>query len=263
MAGGGHLLLRLEPSYLPVRVVSVEGEVHRLPLRLLQDTVSGRLDGGILTQDLGSLKAAVEDLAWVHTAGVRRIWPDRLVISVFEHEPVARWGEDALVTGAGIVFRPDPSEIPKGLPRLSGADDQAPRVTRELQRWRPKFEREGLSILALRLDPRGAWALHTDAGFDVLLGTQNIGQRMDRFLGAYPAIEEAGRPERVDMRYSNGLAVSWMSVDQLGLSADEERAGIRIAPPLAGVERPDAEPGISEILLLSRPAAPDRWPPRS
>jgi cell division protein FtsQ len=210
MAGGAQLLLRFEPDYLPLRVVSVEGEVRRLPLDLLQSTVSERLDGGILTQDLGCLKAAVEELAWVHTAAVRRIWPDRLLISVFEHEPYAYWGDDGLVTAGGIVFRPPAQEMPKGLPRLGGSDDLAPLVTRRMLSWAPRFARRGLAIVALEVDARGAWKLDTDAGFAVLLGTGQVEERAERFLVAYPHIAEAGLPARVDMRYSNGLAVSWM-----------------------------------------------------
>jgi cell division protein FtsQ len=222
MAGGAELLLRFEPRYLPLRVISVEGEVHRLPLSLLQSTVSERLEGGILTQDLGCLKAAVEELAWVHTAAVRRIWPDRLLISVFEHEPVAYWGEDGLVTAAGIVFRPPSGEMPKGLPRLGGSDALAPLVTQRMAAWSPRFERRGLSIEALEVDARGSWKLQTDAGFAVLLGTGQVDERLERFLVAYPHIAEAGLPARVDMRYSNGLAVSWMVPRAEGRGASAE-----------------------------------------
>jgi cell division protein FtsQ len=215
MVGGGHLLLRLEPEYLPVRVITVDGEVHRLPLTLLQSTVSERLEGGILTQDLGCLKSAIEELAWVHTAAVRRVWPDRLLISIFEHEPMARWGERALVTAAGVVFTPGPAEIPDGLPRLDGADDQAPAVTDRFLAWGPRFEGVGLSLTAMELDARGAWTLYTDAGFAVSLGTGQTEERVRRFLTAYPDIAAAGHPARVDMRYSNGLAVSWMDATAL------------------------------------------------
>jgi cell division protein FtsQ len=176
------------------------------------------LEGGILTQDLVCLKAAIEELAWVHTAAVRRVWPDRLVISVLEHEPLARWGEARLVTAAGTVFRPGPEELPDGLPRFDGPDDQAPLVTRRFTAWAPRFRRRGLSIVALELDARGAWRLRTDADFSVALGTGQTEERVDRFLSAYPYIVEAGLPARVDVRYSNGLAVSWRDA-RLGAEA--------------------------------------------
>jgi cell division protein FtsQ len=270
MAGGADLLLHFEPEYLPLRVISVEGEVHRLPLGLLQSTVSERLDGGILTQDLGCIKAAVEELAWVHTAAVRRIWPDRILISIFEHEPVARWGDDGLVTAQGIVFRPPPEEIPRGLPRLAGPDDQAPLATERMLSWAPRFERRGLSVVTLEADARGAWSLQTDAGFAVLLGTGQVEERVERFLAAYPHIAEAGLPARVDMRYSNGLAVSWMDPRGRGPRAEVKRTrggigAVRSAarPSGCGIARGDIRlcglrrvPDVGQRHLPERPRVP-------
>jgi cell division protein FtsQ len=221
MVGGGHLLLRLEPELLPVRVVSIEGEVRRLPLEQLQERVSEHLSGGIVTQDLAVLKEAVEDLAWVDTASLRRVWPDRLVLSVREHAPLARWGADGLVTAEGVVFRPESGELPHGLAQLAGSDGQAPEVVARFRDWRPRFEALGLGILDLELDARGAWTLETDAGFNLLLGKRAIDGRLERFLSAYPALAAAGQPQTVDMRYSNGLAVSWRgSGEGRGPSAD-------------------------------------------
>jgi cell division protein FtsQ len=209
LIGGAHWLLRLESEYLPVRVVSIEGEVRQMTLQQIQDRVGQTLDAGILTQDLAAIQAAIKELPWISSAGVRRAWPDRLVISVLEHKPLARWGDDGLVTAEGRVFRPDRHEIPHGLPRLAGPDDQASQVVARFQAWQPLLKSQGLSILALEDDPRGAWTLTTDAGFNLLLGKTDVDSRLERFLRAYPHILAAGRPARVDMRYSNGLAVSW------------------------------------------------------
>jgi cell division protein FtsQ len=220
----GHLLLRWEPRYLPINVVSIEGAVRRLPRERLQETVIRHLEGGILTQDLVALKRAVEELAWIHTASLRRVWPDRLVLSVREHEPLARWDDDGLVTAAGIVFRPGAGELPGGLPGLSGRDGQSVDVVRHYLDWRPRLEAVGLEIVSLALDARGAWGLWTDAGFRLALGKHRVEARMERFLRVYPSIAAAGRPATVDMRYTNGLAVSWRGSEPTGGSVGGTRA---------------------------------------
>ena len=209
MAGGVHWLLRLESEYLPVRVVSIQGDVRQMTLQQIQDRVGRTLEAGILTQDLATIQAAIRNLPWVSNAGVRRAWPDRLVISVQEHQPLARWGEDGLVTAEGVVFRPERHEIPHGLVRLAGPDNQAAAVVRRFHAWQALLKPLGLGILALEDDRRGAWTLMTDAGFALLLGKTDVEERLNRFIKAYPVILAAGRPARVDMRYSNGLAVSW------------------------------------------------------
>jgi cell division protein FtsQ len=224
MIWGGHQMLRWEPESLPIRVVNVDGELKRLSPESLQNTVIAHLHGGIITQDLDELREAVEAMAWVRSASLRRVWPDRLELTVVEHEPFARWGGDGLVSPEGVVFRPPAAEHPKGLALLAGADARAPELVGRFREWNPRFKEQGLRIESLSLDARGAWTLATDAGFDLALGKLQVGARVDRFLSAWPSMSLVGRPAMVDMRYSNGLAVTWnMSQEEQG--AGNEQAG--------------------------------------
>lgn len=209
MAGGGHWFLQREAEYLPVRVVTVDGQVRRLSRERLEETVIGHLNGGILTQDLEALKSAVEALPWVRSASLRRIWPDRLELAVVEHEPLSRWGDAALVTADGVVFRPPIADFPPGLPRLAGSDERAPEVVRRYLDLAPRFVARGLAIDNLECDARGAWSARLAQGFTLALGKLEVDERARRFLRAYPSLAAAGRPATVDMRYSNGLTVVW------------------------------------------------------
>jgi cell division protein FtsQ len=209
MASAGHLMLQREPTYLPIRVVTVDGELARLSPERLQRTVIEHLNGGIVTQDLAALKDAVEALAWVRSASLRRFWPDRLELTVVEHRPLARWGEDGLVSLEGVVFRPPEPEIPKALPKLMSDDVRAPQLARRYEAWKPRFTEQGLDVSHIAVDARGAWTLGTNAGFDLALGTTHVEQRVNRFLSAWPSLAGAGRLTSVDMRYSNGMAVVW------------------------------------------------------
>ena len=206
---GGRLLWQWEPLYLPVRVISLEGEVQHLSLPTLQSLISSRLSGGILTQDLAQLREVVEDLPWVERAGIRRIWPDRLSIQIEEWEPIAYWGEEGLVTASGIIFRPRTDAHPEDLPRLWGEEDQAPMIVERFLNWREQFARRDLQLMKLVRSTQGAWMLYLKDGLPLYLGTSDLEGRLQRFLIAYPAIEAAGRPARIDARYSNGLAVRW------------------------------------------------------
>jgi cell division protein FtsQ len=223
MAAGGYALLRWEPWHLPVRVVTVQGDLRHISRQRLAQTVLDHLDGGILTQDLGTLQAAVEAMPWVRGASLRRVWPDRLELTVTERQPVARWGKDGLVTAAGVVFRPRGDKLPTGLPRLDGPDDQAPAVVHRFDRLKPMCAAEGLALESVTVDARGSWTLGFKGGLAVRLGTSHLEERVARFLYAYPFVAAAGRPETMDMRYSNGLAVRWATT-----GAPQE--GLRVRP---------------------------------
>lgn len=212
------LLDRWEPRLLPVRVIEVEGELHHHSSQLLQETLSERLDGGILTANLQELKEAAEELPWVGHASLRRVWPDTLKVRVEEHRPIARWNADGLVTAEGIVFRPSGGVMPAGLPLLEGDDRQAPEVVEHYLKWRDELMLVGHLIQTLSLDPRGDWRVGLVMGTELRLGTGPVETRLARFIASAPQLEAAGQLQVVDLRYANGFSVKWAS------SADKRRA---------------------------------------
>jgi cell division protein FtsQ len=63
----------------------------------------------------------------------------------------------------------------------------------------------------MQLDNRRAWHLQLDNAVLLELGRADAGQRLQRFVRAWPDVF-AGRLDelqRVDLRYSNGFSVSW------------------------------------------------------
>jgi cell division protein FtsQ len=216
LGAAARLVVVWEPHRLPVRVVTVDGEVEHLRPEQLQATVMEHLDGGILTQNLAQLKAAVEAMPWVRSASLHRHWPDRLELAVVEEVPLARWGKDALVSADGVVFRPPAQDFPQGLPALSGRDEESQRVVEHFQSWATKLASLDLHIEELSCDARGAWTLHLKRGLTLALGKAHVEERISRFLRIYPQLIRVGLPSLIDMRYSNGLAIRW---------ADPERDG--------------------------------------
>ncbi|WP_346014570.1 cell division protein FtsQ/DivIB [Thiocystis violacea] len=200
-----------EPRALPVKVIEVEGELHHHSSQLLQERLSERLNGGILTADLADLKAAAEDLPWVGHASLRRVWPDTLQVRVEEHRPIARWNADGLVTAEGVVFRPTGGTIPAGLPLLEGDDKRAPEVTERYLKWRDDLMLVGHLIQSMSVDPRGDWRIDLVMGTELRLGTGAVEERLARFIASAPQLEAAGQPTLVDLRYSNGFSVKWAS----------------------------------------------------
>lgn len=198
-----------EPRLLPIRVIEVQGELHNHSTEMLQQTIGERLKGGILTADLRELKEAADGLSWVGGASIRRVWPDRLQVRVEEHKPVARWNDRDLVTAEGLVFLPRGGAVPAGLPTLEGEDRRAPEVVARYLKWRDDLMLVGHLIQTLAVDARGAWSLDLVSGVRLELGTEQIDQRLQRFLANATQLEAAGQPKIVDLRYSNGFSVTW------------------------------------------------------
>ena len=56
------------------------------------------------TVNLKSTQNAFKKLPWIRDVSVRRKWPDKLLITIEEHNVLARWGNLGLVNNYGEIF---------------------------------------------------------------------------------------------------------------------------------------------------------------
>src|SRR5690554_6172984 len=164
----------------PVRWLDVEGELKRSSASQVRAAVADPASRGYFAVDLDQVRERVEILPWVAHAEVSRHWPDALHIVVEEHQPVARWNEDGLLSDRGEVFRVGGSVGMQGLARLKGPEALREQV---LERWlqmRSQLGAVGRDVSALTVDARGAWQVTLDNGLVLLLGREQVMERLAR-----------------------------------------------------------------------------------
>lgn len=200
-----------DPHSFPIRTVQIEGEFRYLDPRAIEDAAMPHVRGGFFSIRLRSVEQALLALPWVQSVSLRRRWPGNLVIRVREQEPVARWGDDALLNPYGEVFSPPPEEFPDRLPQIRGLEGRARELLAELGRLRIALRDRGLDVRALSEDARRAREIELANGIAVALGRLDHEGRIRRLLEAYPEAlaPQAGDIRRIDLRYTNGLAVEW------------------------------------------------------
>jgi cell division protein FtsQ len=196
----------------PIRWLDVEGELQRTSASQIRAAAAGPAARGFFAADLGGIRASIESLPWVTSAEISRHWPDALHIVVVEHRPVAHWNEHRLFSDRGDVFEVSGVEGMQGLARLGGPESRREEVLQTWQRMRRELAVIGLDIERLKVDERGAWTLVLGNGLELMLGRQQVDERLARFIAVHDVLRKSEqRPLRVDMRYTNGLAVRWAS----------------------------------------------------
>src|SRR4051812_37547816 len=98
------MLVLLRSELFPVREVVVKSGAARTLRTAIEAAIQGRVAGNFFAASPAELRAALEQLPWVRRVEVRRVWPDRLEVSIEEHVALARWGDDALVNTCGERF---------------------------------------------------------------------------------------------------------------------------------------------------------------
>jgi cell division protein FtsQ len=193
------------------REVIVTTPLSRTSGAHLQSVIRSELTGTFFTMNLDAARASLGRVPWVRSIALRRQWPRRLEIEVDEHQPFARWNDNALVDTHGDVFV---ANYAGDLPEFKGPDGQAAQMTARFREWTTLLAPLALHLTGVNLSARGGWQLRADDGTGSLtldIGRDDVAGRLGRFLAAYPrtvgVLARAGtHVDRVDLRYRNGFA---------------------------------------------------------
>ena len=214
-----------DPGTLPIKQVRIEGEFRNLSTVVLQDLVGEEIKGGFFNIDVAAVRNALLTEPWVRDVSVHRVWPDSLQVFVTEQVAVTRWKNTGLLNKSGVLFVPDKSTFPEGLPVLSGPDGTQAMMMEKYFYLYKQLEPLSMQISVITLDARRAWSFETDSGLQVVLGRNNFDERVERFVELIPdnLNQNPDEAEMIDMRYPNGFAVRWK---QTGTDVVEETGAL-------------------------------------
>ena len=98
-----------ETERLEVRRISVSG-LHRVTENEILARVGYTPGTNLLSVNLEETRDAVEEILWVRHASVQRVWPNEIVVSIVEREPIALARIDSEIFQVdieGVVLLPD------------------------------------------------------------------------------------------------------------------------------------------------------------
>lgn len=251
-AGGAALVLLVTWQ---VFLRALDHLVYRNPrfaIRSIEVETAGRLDPAQLRQwagvrpgdnlmalSPGRVQASLTLMPWIRDVRVERILPDRLVIRVWEREPVARaelgvmepatqrfWIEPLLVDGEGNVLPPlNPAWLRPGqtadfahLPRLDGLPPEQLRSGRRMESRRVSaaltllraFEEGPMfpvkDLVSLDIAGNDSFEGRTRDGQVVLFGPADPRRQMLRWRAIHEELEKRGRvATRLDLSVTNHI----------------------------------------------------------
>ncbi len=210
-----------------LRGITVSGDVSHNNALTLRANVAPRLSGTFLSLDMAAARRAFESVPWVRSALVRREFPNRLQVTLQEHQAVAYWGaegDSTLVNSFGEVFEANTGEVEQdSLPRLSGPPEQAANLLSMYRVLQPLFEHLDLSVDQLELTGRGSWRAELDSGAVMEFGRgseDEVVARVQSFLHTLTQVTSrygrtAAALQSADLRHEQGYALRLRGVSTL------------------------------------------------
>ena len=241
---GGHLIYPGSPWLkLPGKLaglvglaaddIRMSGLNHHDPAIIL--TVIGVKPGGtLLGFDPAGARKRIEGLNWVESAGVQRIFPNQLEITLVEREPFAIWqhqGAYDVIDKTGVPMSGlDPAEL-KGLPLVTGegANVAAAVLVNQLEATPALM----LKVKAAARVGMRRWTLYLDNGVKIALPEDNVPKALARVQGldAAQGVTSLGVRE-LDLRVAGEIIVA---VADLPVDA-KNAEGVGVKPAKVGTQ---------------------------
>ena len=202
------------------RIISLKNDLDDKHLKQILSELKNIVD----LDNLLHIKSQLEQITSVHTVYIARKWPNTLELDIRLETAIAYWNDDAYINDRGEVFVAD--YISDGdLPHLYGPKGTAPRVMEEYEQFNRLLFKSGNVIELLKLNDRGAWEFHNSSGTKILLGNEDIRERLQRSVDILFEIKNKslGTPTLIDARYNNGAAVKWNNKLELAENSSLQR----------------------------------------
>jgi cell division protein FtsQ len=206
---GGYYLYQMD-ELLPIRSIQLSGSFENLDQGEVEQALQQYIGQGFFSLDIHQLQQLLHQKSWTESVSVRRVWPDKIRVTITEKKPVARWDERHLLSDSASVYLADTSGFAH-LPIVHADSHQPAWALRQFHALEARFERVDERLLALRVDSRGALDIELINGLQIKLGRSDIERKIERLTSIYlqQILPRREQIQRLDLRYSNGFAVAW------------------------------------------------------
>jgi len=210
VALGGYQWIQ-NPENLTIKKVVVTGNLNVLNKKQLAPVIEPFTKTNLYLLDAKALEMAIENNPWVNSASMTKMWPDKLVIKVYEQHPVAFWGKESMLAENGEIIKATLKEKDGVLPKLYSPNGKGRNMATgflQIRKWMKEFP---LKMVEFKEDRRGSWEVKLENGMTLKIGREQQEKRLRRFMVGYEQslVDVIDKISAVDLRYTNGFAVQW------------------------------------------------------
>ena len=220
--GAGLIVFKGTETYKqiwPVKQVLVQNETRYLRENDLAQFVMAQETKGMLAIDIDKLQADATMIDWIKSVEVRKVWPEQLLFTVIEHQPVAVVDGYILTRQGTKIKKDDRQELFSGLPDISVASSEVVtnqeymKVWIEFKKIKRQLELLSLELASLKVDEVKNWHLNFSSGLQMNLGRKDRPERVARLVKVFATISNTENIKSIDLRYHNGVSVEWLDQD--------------------------------------------------
>ncbi len=205
--------------------IEITGDSKYQNISNIRDALLPNLASNIIDVNLRVVKSTFENLPWVKSASVKRVYPNRIIVNLTEHTPIGIWGDldhRKMVNIDGEIFDIGSDELNEygDYPKLVGNDSESVLIVSMYKKLGNIFSPMNTQISKIELSPRGNWSVSLVNGAHLELGRGNVEQIFEKsklalHVSAKVAVKYGKNVQDfkyVDLRYQDGYAIKMSGV---------------------------------------------------
>ncbi len=200
-----------DSSHLRITNVEVIGDIQHTDQKTIQEIIEPFIKTNLYLLDASGMEEELEFEPWIKSVAITRRWPRDLVVKITEQSPVAFWGDDRLLNHQGEIFDASLPSKQGIMPMLYHQEDDGLEMIRKYKQIQQWLKTAPVGVSEFIVNARGSWQIRLTNGWLLEIGKIEQERRIKRFLVAYKKelADKAEKVKKIDLRYTNGLAVSW------------------------------------------------------
>ena len=207
----------LQRPYFSINQFRFVGDVQQLDQKqthdLVQENLGQGLSGGFFSMNLNQVQSSLQELTWVKSSSIRRVWPHEIEINIVAHQPMAVW-KDRYLSPEGQLFAAQFSDEERTkLIEANGPDEAANLVAQQIPQLQSWLTPLGWPMKKVSLSERYSWQVALSNGLVIEMGRADtptaIEERVQRLLKSANFVKEnvGNAGGYIDLRYPNGFAM--------------------------------------------------------
>jgi cell division protein FtsQ len=215
----------------PVKNIQVVGDVERIGQSNIASLMAKTNSNEMLNANVNELKEELMKNPWIKMATVSKQWPDTLKFELLEYQPIALVNNKLLLEsgefvsdGIGIMNSQAPMNettspqralirlTKEGLSNTQSSEMVGANYLKLVSQFlamKHQLNLIGLPVEEFLVDETNSWIIQLQDEKVIKLGRVLQQQRLDRFQSIYQSIDNRKQLKGIDLRYKNGLAVSY------------------------------------------------------
>jgi len=201
-----------QASFIPISDIKIFGKLEYTDYSELESKINAAAKRGFFDCNTVSLQNELQQMLWIAKVGVEKHWPGILMIELKEKQPVAVLNKQYIVFKDGKHVKLTKQQLPKlsSLLKLEADSNNLGEVLEVKELVDENIKTLGLAIINLQNKIDVGWQVTLNNDILLIVGHNNLEERLQKFVAVYEASSPAfiNSLHRIDLRYTNGLAVS-------------------------------------------------------